>query len=213
MARTKTRRSRIRKIAALATASTAAAAVLSVPGVAQAAPFLNVSYPFTGTSHIAGPDDDLALGPGTLSARLDVATGEATASVNLPPASGSFELIGFLPVSTTVTFTEVGQSTAFVDPRGGATEAKAKMNIKLSNVKIAGIPALVGNNCQTETPVDLTLNSGPDWGVLTGGTFTGTYTIPKFENCLLSTWLINLVIPGANNTITLNLSTPTVTPG
>jgi hypothetical protein len=211
MVRTKTRRSRIRRIAAMATAATATAAIVSVPGTAQAAPFLNVAYPFTGSTHIAGVNDDLNLGPGTLAAQLDLATGAATASITLPPAPGDFNAIGIIPVSVTTTFVEEGQSTAIIDQNTGATEARSKVTIKLSNMKIAGIPTPVGSHCQTKTPVDLTLNSGADWGVLTGGTFTGTYTIPDFENCLLATPLINLLIPGPNNTITLKLTTPTIT--
>jgi hypothetical protein len=210
MARTKSRRSRIRKIAAMATTTAATAALVSVPGTAHAAPFLNAAYPFTGTSHIAGVNDDLALGPGTLTARLDLATGAATASISLPPAPGEFNAIGFIPVSVTTTFIEEGESTAIIDQATGATEARSRVNIKLSNLRIAGIPTPVGSHCQTETPVELTLNSGADWGVLTGGSFTGTYTIPDFEHCLLATPLINLLIPGPNNTITLNMTQPTI---
>lgn len=210
MARTKSRWSRIRRIAALATAATATAAVASVPGTAHAAPFLVAAYPFTGSTHINSVNDDLALGPGTLTARLDLATGAATADIELPPAPGDFNAFGIIPVSVTTTFVEEGQSTAVIDQQTGATEAKTKATLKLSNLKVAGIPTPVGSNCQTKTPVDLTLNSGADWGVITGGTFTGTYTIPDFENCLLATPLINLLIPGPNNTITLKLGTPTI---
>jgi hypothetical protein len=42
-----------------------------------------------------------------------------------------------------------------------------------------------------------------------GGVLNGTYTIPRFTHCLLATPLINLTIPGAGNTITLTLGTPT----
>ncbi|MFD0852967.1 hypothetical protein ACFQ07_12080, partial [Actinomadura adrarensis] len=188
-------------------------AVMAFPGTANAqVQPLTVEYPFTGTSHIAGVNDDLELGPGTMRASLNLQTGDATADVELPPVQGEFDAIGFIPTTVTTTFIEEGQSTAFVDPRGGATTAWSNMTIQLSNLKVLGIPLLIGSHCKTETPVQLTLNSQPGWSVLTGGTLAGTYSIPDFENCLLNTWLINSMIPGDGNTITLNLSTPTVIP-
>jgi hypothetical protein len=210
MAPRKSRRSRIRRMAAMATAATATAALVAVPGTANAAPFLNAVYPFTGSTHINSVNDDLALGPGTLSARLDLATGQATADIELPPAPGDFNAIGFIPTRVTTTFIEEGQSTATVDQATGATEARSRVTLQLTNLRVAGIPFFVGSNCKTETPVNLVLNSGPDWNVLTGGTFSGTYSIPDFENCLLNTGLINLLIPGDGNTITLNMGTPTI---
>jgi hypothetical protein len=209
----KSRRSRIRRLAAVATAATAAAAVMAIPGTANAqTPTLNMRYPFTGTSHIAGVNDDLELGPGTMTAALDLQTGNATADVDLPPVQGEFNAIGFIPTTVTTTFIEEGQSTAFVNPVGGATTARSKMTIQLSNLRVLGIPLLVGSNCKTETPVDLVLNSQPGWSVLTGGTLSGTYTIPDFENCLLNTLIINAMIPGEGNTISLNLGRPTAIP-
>lgn len=50
-----------------------------------------------------------------------------------------------------------------------------------------------------------------DFSVITGGNLTGTYTIPKFQNCLLATPLINLTVPGSGNTITLTLGAATPT--
>jgi hypothetical protein len=86
------------------------------------------------------------------------------------------------------------------------------VTLKLSDLKVAGIPMPVGDNCKTKTPATLNLVSGDDWNVLQGGTLTGTYTIPEFENCILATPLINLTVPGPDNTISVKLGTPTVPP-
>jgi hypothetical protein len=210
MAQKKSHRSKIRRMAATATAATAAAAVMAVPGTAHAEPFLNATYPFTGTSHIASVDSDMDLGPGTMTSRLDFATGQATASVDLPPAQGDFNAIGFIPTTATVSFVEEGQSTAQLDPTDGSISATARMTIKISNVKVLGIPLLVGSHCQTEEPAQINLESGQGWHILVGGPLSGTYSIPDFENCLLGTAILNALIPGGGNTITLNLGRPTV---
>jgi hypothetical protein len=49
------------------------------------------------------------------------------------------------------------------------------------------------------------VNSQPGFSILNGGNLDGTYTIPDFHNCGLSTLLINLTLPGSGNTITLTL--------
>jgi hypothetical protein len=38
----------------------------------------------------------------------------------------------------------------------------------------------------------------------------GHYTIPRFAHCGFATFLINLTIPGPNNTITLTLGPPKI---
>jgi hypothetical protein len=53
------------------------------------------------------------------------------------------------------------------------------------------------------------LSSQAGFNALSGGTVSGTYTIPKFTHCLLATALINLTLPGPGNTITLTLGAPT----
>lgn len=49
----------------------------------------------------------------------------------------------------------------------------------------------------------------PGFNALTGGTVSGTYTIPRFAHCLLAPPLINLTLPDPGNTITLTLGAAT----
>ena len=44
----------------------------------------------------------VTLGPGTLRSKVDLTTGAATASLKLPPATGSFKELGVVPVTATV---------------------------------------------------------------------------------------------------------------
>ncbi|MEW2356447.1 hypothetical protein [Spirillospora sp. NPDC029432] len=211
MAHPKTR-SRTRRFATLAAAATAAAAVVSVPTAAHAEPVLRVNYPVNGTTAIKATGSTMTLGPGTLESSLDLGTGDLSGSLKMPPAKGEFKQWGVIPVSVTTTLIENGPTTGKVDLQTGQVTSTSKVTLKLSDMKVAGIPMPVGDNCKTKTPATINLTSGPDWNVLNGGTLSGTYTIPDFEHCLLATPLINLTVPGPDNTITLKLGAATVPP-
>ncbi|MFC5748204.1 hypothetical protein [Actinomadura rugatobispora] len=205
-------RSKARRFATLATAGLAAGAVLAVPSAAQAEPILKVDYPATGTTFIKATNSSLNLGPGTLKSSLDLGTGSLTANLVMPPAQGEFKQWGVIPVSVTTTLIEAAPTTGTIDLNTGKVTSTSKVTLKLSNLKVAGIPTPVGDNCKTKTPATINLVSGDDWNVLQGGTLTGTYTIPEFQNCILATPLINLTVPGPDNTISVKLGTPTVPP-
>ncbi len=202
---------RFRPLLGLVAAALCAAAV-AVPAVADAAPaadpMLNATYPVSGTTDINATNSSLTLGPGTLTASLDTTTLAFTGNLDLPPATGSFKELGFVPVTATAEFDQVGAITG-MDVNGGIT-ATAHISIKLTRVVAGGIPVVVGNHCQT-VPATINLASGDGFNVLLGGPVSGTFTIPPFLGCGLNTGLINAIIPGPGNTISLNLGTPTVT--
>lgn len=169
---------------------------------------VSLTYPVSGSTYINAIHTSIPLGPGTLSATADLTTSAVTGSVNLPPATGSFKELGLVPVTATTAFVEQGQTTGTLESNGGIS-ATSHITLKLTSLKVAGIPVPVGNSCQTAVPATITLTSESGFNALTGGTVTGTYTIPRFAHCLLATPLINLTLPGPNNTITLTLGTPT----
>ena len=80
--------------------------------------------------------------------------------------------------------------------------------IKLSNVKVSGIPAFVGSKCETAQPVTIAVATpaGSRFDLTTGGVVAGTFTIGKFAHCGLTTPLLNLLVPGSGNTVTFTLS-------
>ncbi|MFI0355687.1 hypothetical protein [Actinomadura sp. 9N407] len=212
MVRSKSTSTLSRRIATLAATGLTAAAVAAIPSAAHAEPVVNVNYPANGTTTIKATGSAMALGPGTLKSSLDLGTGDLTANLEMPPAHGEFKQWGLIPVSVTTTLIEEGPTTGKIDINTGAVTSTSKVTLKLSNLKVAGIPMPVGSNCKTETPATINLASEDDWNVLQGGTLSGTYTIPKFENCLLATPLLNITVPGPDNTISLKLGTPTVPP-
>lgn len=201
-----------RALLAAGTMLTAVAATLGAAAPAQAAPFLDGLYELNGTTHINSTNSDLVLGPGTLLATLDLGTGDIVGNMSLPSTSGSFKVIGLVPVEATVAFTETEPTTGFADPVTGATTTTSHVTIRITSLRILGIPQLIGHHCQTETPALIELVSEPGFNPILGGVVNGTYTIPDFENCLLHTGLINLLIPGDGNTISLTVGQRQVPP-
>lgn len=169
---------------------------------------VSLTYPISGSTYINAIHTSIPLGPGTLSATADLNTAAVTGNVNLPPATGSFSELGLVPVTATTAFVEQGQTTGTLESDGGI-QATSHISLKLTSLKVAGIPVPVGNSCQTAVPATISLTSESGFNALTGGTVSGTYTIPYFAHCLLATPLINLTLPGPNNTITLNLGAAT----
>lgn len=171
--------------------------------------YLYASYPVTGTTTIASTSSTMDLGPATLQSTLDVTTDGITANLALPPATGSFTELGIVPVTATTAFIQDGPITG-KDVNGGITTT-AYETLQLTNITVAGIPVPVGTTCESATPAELDLVSDSGFNVLTGGNISGTYTIPQFTGCgLLLDPILNALIPGPNNTITLTLAKPTI---
>ena len=189
-----------------------AAGVLATAGVlassvsaASADTTATLKYPVSGTTHLAKPNADVALGPGHLVSTADLNTDTITARLTLPPATGSFKELGLVPVTATVDLINNGPTTGTVNGSTGAVTTTSHITMRITSLTVAGIPTPVGNACQTSTPVTVTVSSRPGFSILKGGVVSGTYTIPNFSNCELATLLINLTLPGPGNTISLTL--------
>jgi hypothetical protein len=189
----------------------AALGVMSTAGTAHADIVLKLNYPLTGTTYIKSTDSSMSLGPGTLATAVDD-TGGLTATVTLPPATGTFKEFGVIPVSVTTEFVEATPTTGKVDINTGAVQTTSHLTLRITDLRVAGIPTPIGSHCQTESPAEVAVTSDDGFSVITGGNLSGTYTIPNFKNCLLATPLINLVVPGSGNTITLTLGAATIPP-
>lgn len=211
-----------RKLTGLAAVAAAAVAAIAFSvGPARADTLINAVYPVSGSTHINSTNSDLALGPGTLNATIDLSTSPLsfTGGISLPQSSGSFNAFGFVPVTATVAFVPVGQATgslvsgALTD---GEVSATAQFTIQIVAMKVAGIPAAPGSGCETSSPVTISVTSPSDFNATLGGTLSGSYTIPNFKSCGplgIETPLINALIPGSGNTISLTLGTPTLSAG
>jgi len=196
---------RRRAVAGTAAGLLAVAGALTGSGAAAADTTITLRYPVTGTTHLATPNANVALGPGHLTATADLNTDKIKATLTLPEATGSFKELGLVPVTATVKLINNGPGTGTVDPNTGAVTTTSKITMRIVDLKIAGVDTPVGSACQTSKPVSVTVSSQPGFGILVGGKVAGTYTIPQFANCGLETPLINLTVPGSGNSITLTL--------
>ena len=193
-----------------AAVAAAGSALALVPVAAHAATITTIQYDASGTTYIAKTKSTLELPATTLTTKLDIDTFNFTGSLPLKPTKASFKVIGFVPVSATVSFIPVGEvkGNIALDESIAAVKSTATYTVKLTDVKVAGIGANVGAKCQTAAPVVINADTRPGEGfdLEKGGTLVGTYTIGKFANCGFTTDIINALIPGPGNTTTINVS-------
>jgi hypothetical protein len=201
----------------LATATTAAAVagigLSATPALASpSAPadqVFKLTFPVTGSTFIKKVNSSISLGPGTLASTADLTTSTLTATLTLPPATGSFKELGFITVTATTKLIQVGQATGTFNFNANTVTTTATDILKLTSLNVGGINIPVGSSCET-SPATITVASQPGFTFGTGGNLAGTYTIPNFRHCGLATLLINLTLPGPGNTISLTLGKPTL---
>ncbi len=207
----RTRASRGVTVAALAGFATAVV-VAATPAVASADTTLTVRYPVHGSTFIKAANATVTLGPGTLRSKVDLNTGAVTASLKLPPATGSFKELGVVPVTATVAFIQNGPTTGTVNLNTGAVTTMSSITLQITSLSVSGLPVPVGPACESATPAVVSLASQPGFSIVKGGTVSGTYTIPKFAHCGLVTPVLNLTVTGPGNTISLTLGKAHVVP-
>ena len=191
-------------------ASAASASASASPGQAgnaskTASKSLTVKYKVTGTTLIKSVDASAPLGPGKLTATVNLTTAKLTADLSLPPATISFKEFGIVPVTATVNLVQDGQTTGQLNVNTGAVTTKSKITLQLTALFISGLAIPVPATCQSATPATVKLVSQKGFSVTKGGPLAGTYTIPPVANCGELTALLNVIFPGPDNTINLKL--------
>jgi hypothetical protein len=198
---------------ATAAAAVAGIGVSAAPALAsRSAPadtIIKLTFPVTGSTFIKKINSSISLGPGSLASSADLTTSTLTATLTLPPATGSFKELGFITVTATTKLIQVGQATGTFNFNANTVTTTANAMLQLTSLNVGGIPIPVGNSCQTSATA-ITVSSQPGFTFGLGGNLAGTYTIPNFRHCGLATLLINLTLPGSGNTITLTLGKSTV---
>ena len=158
-----------------------------------------------GSTFLKAANATVTLGPGTLRSKVNLTTGKVTASLNLPPATGSFKELGVVPVTATVAFIQDGPTTGTVNLNTGAVATMSNITLQITSLSVGGLPVPVGPACESATPASVSLASQPGFSIVNGGTVSGTYTVPPFANCGLTTPVLNLTVTGPGNTISLTL--------
>jgi hypothetical protein len=158
-----------------------------------------------GSTHLKTLNTTAKLGPGTLPITLDLGTGNFTGDLTLPNTSASFTIFGFIPGSAKIQLIPAGHVTGSFS--NGVVKADAKETIRLTDVSLFGFPIVQkSTTCQTKSPADIPMMSGPGFNVQTGGQLTGTYTIPSLQGCGFFTPLLSAFATGAGNTISVTVA-------
>jgi len=190
----------------------AAVTIAAAPAASAAGTVIKVRYPVHGSTFLKAANATVNLGPGTLKSRVNLSTGAVTASLNLPPATGSFKELGVIPVTATVAFIQNGPTTGKVNLNTGAVTTTSSITLQITSLSVAGLPVPVGPACESATPASVSLASQPGFSIVKGGSVSGTYTVPPFAHCGLITPVLNLTITGPGNTISLTLGKAHVLP-
>jgi hypothetical protein len=174
------------------------------------------SLPFTnwttsGSLTVAKLDQSVYLPPGSrFNGSLDLTTGQITGDVTIPQFTARFIVLG-LPVDATLQFVESRPVSGHVTIGSPNTtiSATAAAIIKIRRLSSPLLPLnLVGDSCQTSSPVVLPLNFNGPLNLTAGVTFRGTTTIPPLERCGLATPLLNLLMAGPGNPFSVSIAPP-----
>jgi hypothetical protein len=154
----------------------------------------------TGTTRVAKSGADTAFGPSTLAVDHDRRTNTVTGTLAAPPkATIPFKLFGSIPATATVKFTP-GPVTGKLD--GGVLTAETPLAINVSDFSIAGIPIVSGSTtCKANTTAKLA--SGQGFSLTAGGSLSGEYAIPALTGCGPFTSLVDYLVSGGGNTLSL----------
>jgi chitodextrinase len=165
------------------------------------------SYTLAGSSFIKAANGTVKLSGG-INADFDLATGNYTADLTLDPTSGSFTILGFVPATAKIEFAQAAKTAGSL--KDGVLTSNSKMTVKLLQVSVFGFPIGGGPDCQTATPADIALKSGPNFDPLAGGKLTGTYTLPALKGCGGFNDFISAFTAGPGNTIDMTLTPKTL---
>jgi hypothetical protein len=193
--------------AVVAVGLTTAAVVGSVATAAPASaePIFPIDWNLDADVNIAKLGLEQSVTGGSFVGEADLGTGEISGDLTLPASSMQIELLGLQLADVGFAVAPQGPTSGTIDLATLTASITSSFNIKIPHLRPLGLRLnLVGDRCQTATPITLTM-SGPV--SLTGATtFSGEFTIPKFKNCGLLTFAINLLIPGEGNTFTATAS-------
>ena len=143
-----------------------------------------------------------------------------------PPATATLLAFGFMLVTATLQLTQLGTLNAYaVGPDLGGdcppssvaclttvTTLYSRVSLRVSDVRINGVPFDVGPGCRTVSPFVIKLvGRSPTYTIQGGGELVGTATIPPFTGCGVGENVDSLFtasVSGAGNGVLLTQGAP-----
>lgn len=194
-----------------AVAAVASAVALS-PGADAAT--LTLNHTGTITTHLASQNQDIVFQT-TEKTKVDANTFAVTSTITPSDGSAWFKPVGLNLAKFWISIQPTGPATGQTtfNPDGSAVlTINQQLNVQVKQVMPFGWNAnLVGNNCKTSTPTNLTLSGNiandPDEGLEIFGplTLTGTLNIPQFTDCNGLDGLVSSIASGPGNAVTVAL--------
>jgi len=172
-----------------------------------------VALDLNGSTYITANHGTIPL-TGNIDSMFNLTQGTFTGDMHINPTQGSFEIIqGWKQYQATaqIEFESVGITEgSLID---GKLTAISTAYVKLPKVTktmfgFINWPIGGGENCRTVEPVTFNIQSadGEYFDALSGGVVSGSYDLPKLENCGLLTEILTLKLKGEGNTIDLTLT-------
>lgn len=191
-----------RTVAALGLVTAGLAGSVATAAPASADPIIPIDWNIDASTTIAKLGLTQEVTGGSFVGSADLGAGTVTGNLSLPANSIKFQLLGLDLADVGFELAPVGATTGTIDLANLSVSITSTFNIKIPHLYALGINKLnlVGSHCQTAKPITLTMSGPVD--LANPSRFSGEFTIPKFKDCGLLTFAINLIIPGDGNTFT-----------
>jgi hypothetical protein len=193
---------------AASTLALAAAGATFAAQPAHADPVWDLNFAnVTGTTYLAKPKVTAQIPQSTVNSKLDLGTGQLTGQAHISDITVHMRLLNLVPVTSTVSIVPAGDLTGTVDFGAGKLTTTTRFVIAVRNVHLDATPKLnlVPSGCQTRTATTAVLTNTTPIDIFNGTTLSGTFTLPSFTHCGLTTPLLTQLLSGPNNVMTLTL--------
>jgi len=189
-----------RAVAACLGVAALSAATATLAPSASADPDIPIDIQTNSTIHLAKLGLD-TQGTGRLTGSVDLATGELTGDLVMDASQTNVDLLGIRAATVGVEVAATKPIAGHVNFSDFSIEATASFNIKVLYVRPLGIKwlNLVGNRCHTQTPITINVTGKADPATFRAS-LSGTFEIPPFTDCGLTTPILTLLISGPGNT-------------
>ncbi|WP_157496917.1 choice-of-anchor D domain-containing protein [Hahella ganghwensis] len=174
-------------------------------------PTQHIGMDADGSTYVAASGGTLPLA-GAIEGELDLATGMLSADVTLEPTTGTFQVSKIfrqLVATTAVEFEPVEKTTGTLI--NGLLTANSQVYVKVPSVTVnvfgLDLPIGGGESCRTIDPVNISISTpeGETFEAMNGGSLEGSYDLPVLENCGPLTSVLNQLMAGSDNRISLDL--------
>lgn len=194
----------------IATAALGTCAVLAVGTAlapqASAEEEWTLNYTAKATTTVKKMDQSTTT-TGKATSKVTPSTGTLSSDLKLNDFRTPVKLFG-IPLSTAIIRQEaVGPAKGKLNGSTKEVTQSQQVNLRIVSISPFGGGHLnyVGNNCRTAKPTTINV-SGKIKDIFSPVTMKGSYDIPKFSGCGLLTGLINQMVAGPDNAISLELT-------